>query len=50
MSEAEVRQLRAAVFTKDCSDDGWAAVRANWMRPEAIEWLREKGKRPLKNF
>lgn len=50
MKEAEVRALRALVFGKDCTDGNWDAVKNYWMRADSIEWLKEKAKRPLKDY
>ena len=45
-SPAEVRALRDAVFGVLIGDDGWTACRANWSRPDSVEWLLEHASRP----
>lgn len=47
MTEAEIRALRAKVYG-ECTDINWIAVRDNWMRKDAIEWLKGKAAKPLK--
>jgi len=41
-----VRILRDLVYGP-CSDASWEAVKENWMRPDAREWLRVKAAQPL---
>lgn len=45
MNEPEVRQLRAAIYG-EISDESWAKVRGNWMKPENVEWLRNNQWKP----
>lgn len=43
-TEQEVRKLRDTIYgpeAKYCTAEGWEACKANWMRPENVEWLRE---------
>ena len=50
MSEEEVRALRAQVYCGDCTDENWQAVRRYWMGDEGLAWLKERAKRPLKDY
>lgn len=41
-TEAAVRAMRDAVYVVPCTDGGWAGCRENWMRPENVQWLRDR--------
>jgi GTPase Era involved in 16S rRNA processing len=41
ISEKATRQLRAAIYG-EVSDESWAKVRENWMKPENVRWLQER--------
>lgn len=47
LTESEVRKLRDIVFIVPISDVSWSGVRANWMRPDSVEWLEQKSAQPL---
>lgn len=44
-TEQEVRALRDNVYgtqPKFRTNEGWAATRENWMKPENVAWLRQQ--------
>jgi len=46
--EKEVRALRNQVYGQNVGTREWNEFcGANWMRPDSVEWLREKAKRVI---
>jgi hypothetical protein len=45
-TEDEVRELRDKVYGPQ-TDKEWEQCKHNWMRPDSVEWLREKAKRVI---
>lgn len=41
-TEAEIRRMRDRVYEKLSSNENWEHVRNNWMKPESIEWLKNR--------
>lgn len=41
-SESEVRALRNAVYGKPISNSAWECIKNIWMKPEEIQWLRDR--------
>jgi hypothetical protein len=44
--EDEVRELRDKVYGPQ-TDNEWEQCKHNWLRPDSVEWLREKAKRVI---
>jgi hypothetical protein len=41
--EAAVRHLRDRVFDQVSTDGNWEACGANWLRPDSLAWLAQRG-------
>lgn len=41
MSESDVRALRNRVYDHVISDNSWKSVRAHWMQPAEVQFLRD---------
>lgn len=50
MTETQIRKLRDEVFCHQCSDVSWENMKANWMRPDSVQWLVEHSKIKLTDF
>ena len=42
--EPSVRMIRDTVYGQSVSDREWSVLKAYWMQPENVEWLREQVK------
>jgi hypothetical protein len=43
-TEQEIRQMRDFIYGPS-TDNGWMACRENWLKPEAIQWLRTESEK-----
>lgn len=41
MNESQARVLRDRVYGP-CSDKNWEACKEHWLKPDAIEWLKNR--------
>ena len=49
-TEAEVRALRDLVYGVPSTDLNWEYTKKNWLRPDMVNWLREKAQKPISEF
>jgi len=42
LTEQEVRALRDRLYGVPTADDQWENCKANWMKPEEVQWLRDQ--------
>lgn len=47
-SELQVRAWRDIVYGRPTTDENWYFCKDHWMRPDAVQWLKEQVKQ-IKN-